>query len=346
MKEREISFKNIFFGLLATASFVMLLLFCMDLQAKGIPFLVGLIVHTCSLLLLYYCTLIAPDPEDWPEEDTWAKDLENTKESFTEHDVARTEAPPYHIPEANAFEDADGYTKVHKTAKQLKKEEEQAVTENFFKNVYAEVRESLIDSSDRRQELVEEIADEISSETLLPAPQEGTVAATVIPDALYTFLSRPKNIVEMDLIAAAKDAMESLTPFAEAEKIKLHLSTTCDSLTMMADPDSIRILFRNIIDNSIKYMGRPGHMIITISLLADDIFLILKDTGKGLSEDETEHVFELNFQGSNRVSGNGLGLTQTKMIVEAFGGTIYAKSSPGNGMAIYIQLPVSGSATS
>ncbi len=159
---------------------------------------------------------------------------------------------------------------------------------------------------------------------------------------IHNFLSKPKEVVEMDLISAARDAMESLTPFAEAQKIKLHLSTACETITMMSDPESIRILFRNIIDNSIKYMGRPGHMIITISLLGDDIFLILKDTGKGLSEDETTHVFELNYQGSNRVSGNGLGLTQTKMIVEAFGGTIYAKSSPGNGMAIYIQLPVSG----
>ncbi|MBR3993387.1 MAG: HAMP domain-containing histidine kinase, partial [Anaerotignum sp.] len=214
--------------------------------------------------------------------------------------------------------------------------------EAFFKDVYAEVRESLIDSP-QVQEIVEEIADEISSETILPAPEEGTVAATVIPNALHTFLARPKDVVEMDLIAAAKDAMASLQAFAEKQNIKLHLSTTCETLMMKADPDSIRILFRNIIDNSIKYMGRPGHMIITISLLGDDIFLILKDTGNGLSEEETTHVFELNFQGSNRVSGNGLGLTQTKMIVEAFGGTIYAKSSPGNGMAIYIQLPVSGS---
>lgn len=147
---------------------------------------------------------------------------------------------------------------------------------------------------------------------------------------------------EMDIIAAARDAMEGLTPFAEAQNIRLHLSTTNDTLMIMAEPESIRVLFRNIIDNSIKYMGRAGHMIITISLLGDDIFIILKDTGKGLSEDETTHVFELNFQGSNRVSGNGLGLTQTKMIVEAFGGTIYAKSSLENGMAIYIQLPVSG----
>lgn len=153
-------------------------------------------------------------------------------------------------------------------------------------------------------------------------------------------LSTTQPTVEVDIIQAAKDAIEALALFAEAQNIKIHLSTTCKELMIMAVPESIRILFRNIIDNSIKYMGRAGHMIITISLLGDDIFVILKDTGKGLNEEETTHIFELNFQGSNRVSGNGLGLTQSKMIVEAFGGTIYAKSSPENGMAIYIQLPV------
>lgn len=154
-------------------------------------------------------------------------------------------------------------------------------------------------------------------------------------------LSPMQPTEEVDIIQAANDAIKSLSPFAKAQNIKIHLSTTCEELMVMAVPESIRILFRNIIDNSIKYMGRAGHMIITISLLGDDIFVILKDTGKGLNEEETTHIFELNFQGSNRVSGNGLGLTQSKMIVEAFGGTIYAKSSPENGMAIYIQLPVS-----
>ena len=156
---------------------------------------------------------------------------------------------------------------------------------------------------------------------------------------LFT-LSPMQPTEEVDIIQAANDAIEALAPFAEAQNIKIRLSTTCEELMVMAVSESIRILFRNIIDNSIKYMGRAGHMIITISLLGDDIFLILKDTGKGLNEEETTHIFELNFQGSNRVSGNGLGLTQSKMIVEAFGGTIYAKSSPENGMAIYIQLPV------
>lgn len=180
-------------------------------------------------------------------------------------------------------------------------------------------------------------------ETILPAEPEISDNKNILPlDTVNFFsLSTSQPTIEVDIIQTAKDAIESLTSFAEAQNIKIHLSTTCQELMVMAAKESIRILFRNIIDNSIKYMGRAGHMIITISLLGDDIFVILKDTGKGLNEEETTHIFELNFQGSNRVSGNGLGLTQSKMIVEAFGGTIYAKSSPENGMAIYIQLPVS-----
>ena len=66
---------------------------------------------------------------------------------------------------------------------------------------------------------------------------------------------------------------------------------------------------------------------------------MIKDTGDGLSADETKHIFELNYQGSNRISGNGLGLYQAKAIVEYYGGTIYAKSNAGKGMGVYIQLP-------
>ena len=81
-------------------------------------------------------------------------------------------------------------------------------------------------------------------------------------------------------------------------------------------------------------------MVITISTIGDDVFIIFKDTGEGLADTETDHIFELNFQGSNRISGNGLGLYQAKAIVNYYGGTIYAKSHFGGGMGIYIQLPI------
>ena len=55
---------------------------------------------------------------------------------------------------------------------------------------------------------------------------------------------------------------------------------------------------------------------------------------------EVSYIFDLNYQGANRKSGNGLGLAQVKAIVEHYKGTVYAKSEVNEGMAIYIQFPV------
>ena len=121
--------------------------------------------------------------------------------------------------------------------------------------------------------------------------------------------------------------------------MNINISSSNTTLLVKADPIRLLILFRNIIDNSIKYMRKAGSLVITISTIGEDIFIVCKDTGEGLPEDETKHIFELNYQGSNRVSGNGLGLAQAKAIVDYYGGTIYAKSSTGSGMGIYIQLP-------
>jgi signal transduction histidine kinase len=143
----------------------------------------------------------------------------------------------------------------------------------------------------------------------------------------------------LDIIAITQSVIDEMRPFCEKSGIHVQLSSSSTSLPVKANSNYIRILFRNIIDNSVKYMQRGGSLVITLSLVADDLFIVLKDNGAGLSEQETRHIFELNYQGSNRVSGNGLGLTQSKAIVEYYGGTIYAKSGTDSGMAIYIQLP-------
>lgn len=144
----------------------------------------------------------------------------------------------------------------------------------------------------------------------------------------------------INIIQTAKDTIQEFLPFSSEAGIQIQVSAAADELFVKADAQRIRILFRNIIDNSIKYMKQAGNLVITISTIGDDIFIVLKDNGKGLSETETPHIFEINYQGSNRVSGNGLGLTQAKAIVESYGGTIYAKSMIGKGMGIYIQIPV------
>ncbi len=152
-------------------------------------------------------------------------------------------------------------------------------------------------------------------------------------------LTEENDSNEINIINVCKDAIKDLTKEARRANLIINISTTEDSLLVKASRKRLIILFKNIIDNSIKYMNRQGSLTITISNIGSDIFIVLKDTGEGLTESETRHIFELNYQGSNRISGNGLGLAQAKAIVDYYGGTIYAKSNVNQGMAIYIQLP-------
>ena len=145
----------------------------------------------------------------------------------------------------------------------------------------------------------------------------------------------------VDIIDIARQAISELSDAARKVGLRITISSADEKLMVRASRKRLLIMFRNIIDNSIKYMQSQGNLVITISTIDNDIFIVLKDTGKGLPENETKHIFELNFQGSHRISGNGLGLTQAKAIVEHYGVTIYARSPEGNGMGIYIQLPTS-----
>lgn len=156
---------------------------------------------------------------------------------------------------------------------------------------------------------------------------------------LNRLLPEPEEPAALDIIAVTNGVIQEMASFCAHSGIQVHLSTSSSGIPIQASKNYLRILFRNIIDNSVKYMQRSGSLVITISLVGSDLFIVLKDNGAGLPAQETTHIFELNYQGSNRVSGNGLGLAQAKAIVEYYGGTIYAKSNADSGMAIYIQLP-------
>lgn len=179
-----------------------------------------------------------------------------------------------------------------------------------------------------------ELEKELEEKTAVKAP------AKAEPDlsSLLPPISESETAT-VDIIAIAGEAVKELTESARDAGLAIHISTAAESMMVKASPTRMRILFKNIIDNSIKYMKRAGSLTITISNIGSDIFIVMKDTGEGLSEKETDRIFELNYQGANRISGNGLGLTQARAIVNYYGGTIYARSNVGAGMAIYIQLP-------
>lgn len=196
---------------------------------------------------------------------------------------------------------------------------------NTIGDLEEELKRAKQESENARKDL--ELAEEAASKS------EGIEYESLLPPA------DDGDVDNVDIIDVAKRAIKELEAEAVKAGLKVNISSASDRLMVHASAKRLLIMFRNIIDNSIKYMQKAGTLVITISAIEDDIFIVLKDSGKGLPENETKHIFELNYQGSNRISGNGLGLTQAKAIVEHYGGTIYARSPQGNGMGIYIQLP-------
>jgi signal transduction histidine kinase len=95
----------------------------------------------------------------------------------------------------------------------------------------------------------------------------------------------------------------------------------------------------NLLDNSLKYTPNGGTVVITLSSHENDALLIWKNSGTGISEDDTKKVFDLNFHANQIGSGTGFGLTQVKTIISDFGGSIWVRSSLESGFAIYIQIP-------
>ncbi|MBQ8946041.1 MAG: HAMP domain-containing histidine kinase [Lachnospiraceae bacterium] len=185
----------------------------------------------------------------------------------------------------------------------------------------------------------EKLKADLDAAHIAAAEQSAAPAAELSASILPEMLPDRAESATVNVIDIARSVGREFHDDAIKAGVNIMISEGEEDLLVKADPNMLRILFRNIVDNSIKYMNRLGSLVITISSIGDDIFVVCKDTGDGLAEDETKHIFELNYQGSNRISGNGLGLYQAKAIVEYYGGTIYAKSTPGKGMGIYIQLP-------
>ncbi len=159
--------------------------------------------------------------------------------------------------------------------------------------------------------------------------------------SLTSILPPRERVEELEVISLVQGVVDQMRTQCSRVGIRLEVSTSSEEILYPADKRYMEFAIQNIIDNSMKYMQRNGNLVITVSQTEDSIFIACKDNGKGLPASELPQIFDLNFQGSNRVSGNGLGLAQVKAIVEHYHGSVYAHSV--NGMGIYMQLPLSHS---
>ncbi|MEP6611494.1 MAG: tetratricopeptide repeat-containing sensor histidine kinase, partial [Mucilaginibacter sp.] len=115
------------------------------------------------------------------------------------------------------------------------------------------------------------------------------------------------------------------------------------SFTVLADPDSIRIVIRNLVTNAIKFSGQNDTISISASRQDSDFILTtIKDTGVGMSETQRKKLFKSKVEsgtGTNNEAGTGMGLLFCKDLIEKCNGKIWVHSDPGQGTEFFLTLP-------
>lgn len=151
-----------------------------------------------------------------------------------------------------------------------------------------------------------------------------------------------------ELIKEAVDMYElleycvGLLEFKAKEKIQ-QLILTAVHVTIHVNRGKLWRVISNLITNAIKFSPNGARIQVLMEVKPDKVQIKVKDQGIGISEDMKDKIFDM-FTISQRVGtageqSFGLGLSISRQIVEAHGGTIWCESSPGNGSTFYVELP-------
>jgi len=110
---------------------------------------------------------------------------------------------------------------------------------------------------------------------------------------------------------------------------------------LMLDPDMMRQVFLNLINNAKDAVSEGGMIRLKTCVQDDYLKITISDTGPGIAEEEIDKLFMPFYTTKKAGSGTGLGLSISLKIIEEFGGTIDVNSSKGKGSDFIIFLPIS-----
>ena len=144
----------------------------------------------------------------------------------------------------------------------------------------------------------------------------------------------------LDLVAELTDAVLFCEARIQREGLLLAYAEPEEMIPVYADPDRLRQVFINILDNAIKYSAPGGRITVKIWQGEYKAFIEIIDQGRGIPPEDLENVKTKFYKGSNSVRGSGIGLALVDSIMTALDGTMDLKSTLGRGTVVTLGLPI------
>ena len=145
----------------------------------------------------------------------------------------------------------------------------------------------------------------------------------------------------VDVYQVCKNAFESLKE--KAKRLNVHLYICGERMKMEAVRTLLEEAIYNVCDNAIKYNRNDGSVSVFLTQTAQEIQIVVKDTGVGIPKEDQNRVFERFYRvdksHSKEIGGTGLGLSIVKHAVGALKGSVILRSEEGNGTEICMKFP-------
>ena len=126
------------------------------------------------------------------------------------------------------------------------------------------------------------------------------------------------------------------------EQKKISLSVYVQDILCLGNEELLSQVWLNLLDNALKFTPEGGKISVTLGVENERAKFVLRDNGMGISADYVAHIFDKFYQvdTSHATTGNGLGLTLVKRIIELHGGSIECNSRLGKGTEFTVLLPL------
>jgi len=152
---------------------------------------------------------------------------------------------------------------------------------------------------------------------------------------------KSRELALVDVREVARKALETMAPAAVERGITIQLHAE-EPVTLHADPGELEIILNNLVSNGVKYNRDAGRVDITLARRDGRIFVVVADTGIGMTQEEVSHLFKefsrIKNAKTRNILGSGLGLSIVKKLAQLYGGDALVESTPDVGSTFTVTL--------
>jgi two-component system NtrC family sensor kinase len=134
--------------------------------------------------------------------------------------------------------------------------------------------------------------------------------------------------------------IDILENYARINNIDIQTELAGNLPIIAGDQAQLQQVFLNLISNAVDAIGRDGLIEIRSRRIDSQIWVVVKDNGPGIPENQQKMIFDPFFSTKTSGKGTGLGLWVSYNIMEKMGGTITFKSQPGKGCSFTVIIPI------